>query len=465
VRPCRGLPLAAALALLAGCALERYEPAPLAPAVAPAPASLEADPRIRAALEASGLAPASWPPQRWDLAMLVAAAIAVHPALGEQQGRIALAEAEIITAGRRPVPRLTTPGEYHSRQEDEDDGHWGIGLGLSFVLQARGSREAGVAAAEAERRAAALELRERAWRIRMQVRRAWSAMSAASTRAALLERAAALARDQVLLVAARVAAGEASGLELGRARLEAQRLALGAARQDVALLSARTALAAAIGVRLGAVPAQRLALALPEAPPPLPAAGDRQREALTGRPDMQAALARYAAAEARLERAVARQLPDVQLSPSYFFEQGDNIWQLATAMPLPLPRRNAGPIATARAERELRAAELRSLQTRVVAALEAASEHVAVVSEALDRAEALLQRARDHETATEGQVEAGYADHLGLLQAQRQRIDAELAVLELEHSRYAAIGELEDALRRPLDGGVYAEVLDVRRAR
>ena len=123
---------------------------------------------------------------------------------------------------------------------------------------------------------------------------------------------------------------------------------------------------------------------------------------------------------------------------------------------MPVLNRNEGPIAEARAARALRAAEFRALQAQVVGDLQTALARWEAVREALMLAREVQRRAQENEALSERQAGAGYSDHLQVLRARQERISAALAVLDLEAALYAALGEVEDAVRRPLDGSVYA---------
>ena len=51
-----------------------------------------------------------------------------------------------------------------------------------------------------------------------------------------------------------------------------------------------------------------------------------QTTALLNRLDIRIALEKYAAAESKLKLELAKQYPDLVISPGYAFEFGDNIW-------------------------------------------------------------------------------------------------------------------------------------------
>ena len=82
-------------------------------------------------------------------------------------------------------------------------------------------------------------------------------------------------------------------------------------------------------------------------------AATRGREqALLSRADLGVAIGDYAAAEAKLQQAVARQYPQLTLSPGYYWDHGIAKFPFDVGFTLPL-NGNRGEIAEARAGREL----------------------------------------------------------------------------------------------------------------
>ncbi len=96
--------------LLAGCAVQRYRPAPI---VASATASRFesrnlADPGLQSFEEQNLGHPVSpWPPKTWDLQTLSLAALYFNPALDSARARVTATEAALVTAGARPNPSLS----------------------------------------------------------------------------------------------------------------------------------------------------------------------------------------------------------------------------------------------------------------------------------------------------------------------------------------------------------------------
>ena len=67
---------------------------------------------------------------------------------------------------------------------------------------------------------------------------------------------------------------------------------------------------------------------------------------------------------------VAKQYPDVRLSPGYQYDQGDNEWSLGLSVDLPILNQNQGGIAEAEARRTEAAAKFNAIQAKVVAEID-----------------------------------------------------------------------------------------------
>src|SRR2546427_9845548 len=103
----KGIASLSGVFLLAGCAVQRYRPAPI---VASTTASRFesrslADPGLQSFEEQNLGRPVSpWPPKTWDLQTLSLAALYFNPALESARARAAGTEAALVTAGGRPPP-------------------------------------------------------------------------------------------------------------------------------------------------------------------------------------------------------------------------------------------------------------------------------------------------------------------------------------------------------------------------
>jgi len=444
--------LAATLAsvLLAGCAAQRYEPAPIAPdAVASAfNARSLADPGLHSFEESSfGRSIEAWPPAEWDRTTLSLAALYFNPLLDEARAGVSESQAALKTAGARPNPTLSlTPGV---------PSPYLLTLDLSFPLETAGKRGYRIQAARNLELASRLELAETAWTIRSAVRAALLDYLMCLRSLDLLRSEAEFRQTQVRILEQMFSAGESRRLEVDAARSELSRAhsALRAAEEAGAEQAA--ALAAAIGVPAAALRDARFSWPDVAAPPraeSLPLA-EIQRAAVLNRLDVRDSLAQYAAAEADLQLEIAKQYPDVDLGPGYSYEERRSYFTVGLSAAIPLLDRNQGPIAQAEARRRKAAAQFVVIQSQAISRSERALAVYTVACEGLAEAERLASIEERRREATRQSVRAGEQDGLDLAEAEIQYSIAARARLDAAAHAQRALGELEEAVQRPLAPG------------
>jgi outer membrane protein TolC len=354
--------LLASIALLAGCSVQQYKPAPLSPEASAS--ALEsrslADPGLRSFEEFHlGRAASEWPPGAWDFQSLSLAALYFSTELDAARARVAESRAALTSAGARPNPTLgITPGI---------PSPYLLTLDLSFPLETAGKRRFRIESAQSSVLAAQLDLAQAAWTVRGTLRAAMledivAVRSAESLRAEVKTR-----EDQVALIDRMASLGEITRPDADAARIELSKAhaALGAAEEHTA--EARAAMAAAIGVPAAALGDVRLSWPDLESPPraeSLPIAEIR-RQAVINRLDVRSALEQYAAAESDVRLQIAKQYPDIDIGPGYTYEEKRSYFTLGFSAAIPLFDRNRGPIAEAEARRLKAASVFLSTQADV----------------------------------------------------------------------------------------------------
>ena len=178
---------------------------------------------------------------------------------------------------------------------------------------------------------------------------------------------------------------------------------------------------------------------------------DLQDAALLNRLDIRAALARYDAAEQQLRLEIARQYPDLTLSPSHYYEEGFHIWSLGISALLPLLNKNEGLIAEARALRGVQAAQFEALQAKVIGDLEQAKARYHGSLDELEQARRLESSQQAHLQQMSSQFDSGYADRLELTTAKLEGLLAKKSLLTAEYNVQRAAAALEDVLQQPLE--------------
>ena len=443
--------------LVAGCANE--PPAALSPAAnaAALEARSLADPRLRQfiAAELGHGAPADGTP--WGLARLTLAALYYHPDLDIARARLAAAGAAVETARQLPNPTLNLAAVLGTGGAALPAGAAPLTIGpvIDFVIETAGKRGYRTARATHLAAAARAEVTEAAWQVRGRVRAALADVWAAHGRLALLRRRLAVQDALVGLLETRLAAGAASAPDVARERIRRARLALSLRDGERALADARARLAAAVAVPAEAL--DRVALSFDAfdraTALPAPAAlGALRRQALTGRSDVKAALARYAAAQSALQLAIAGRYPDVTLGPGYEYDFGVDKYLFGPSLMLPIFNQNEGPIAEAAAARREAAARFTALQAGIIAAIDRAAADYRAAGAALATADSLAGDAGRREEQVRRAFAAGAVDRPALLAAELEAAAARRSQFAASVEEVKARGSLEDALQQPLFG-------------
>lgn len=391
----------------------------------------------------------AWPPREWDRAELLAVALTQNPRLAVARAQVAEARSREIFAAQAPNPDLTLQSEYARH-----DAHpWLYGVSLNWLLRTPERRRLDTAIAELDTTNARLQLMDEAWVVRSALAAALSDWESGRRRLALLDRLAA-AQDRLIAVEQRrVEAGEDAPGELlisrqARIQIERERAELREA-VDAAQIGAAKALG---------LPPQALdgvAFAWPDWGTPPTLSEDSQREArelaLLSRADLGMAIGDYAAAEAKLRLAIARQYPQFVLSPGYYWDHGIAKFPFDVGFTLPF-NRNRGEIAEAYAGRDLAGQRVLALQAGIYGEIVAAERAEHLARSGADAAEGQLEAALRQEQSADLGFKVGAADL-------QERIGAEILAMRAEHEVIQARAELqnsrnnlEDVLRAPLSG-------------
>lgn len=383
----------------------------------------------------------------WTVDRLALAAAYYHPDVALARAEAAEVTAAIQTAQMRPNPVFTFGPQFASNNVNTIT-PWFFAQSVTIPIETAGKRsrrtEQALAAAEAGR----WRVSSRAWLARSRVRTAMLELHSARENIRLLGTEQGLHDQAIKKLTAQMDAGDVSPFELTQARLmlNRTRLALQDAQRVAATGEAR--LAAAVGVPLQALQAVRLDFTAFTRLRDVSSAAGRRR-ALTQRADLMALLADYAAAESALRLEIAKQYPDVRLSPGYDYNAGQNRWQLGLNLELPL-NRNRGPIAQAEAKRKTAEARFLAQQSTIQGEID-----IALAAYQTSRAKAataaqLAQEAAASSATTQRMVEAGQVSALELTRRQIEASTANVALLAAQIEAQTAAGALEDAMQASL---------------
>ena len=313
-----------------------------------------------------------WPPKAWDLHALTLAAFYYNPDLDVARAQWGVAQAGRITAGELPNPTLGLLMGYNSTSPVSEVTPWIPEASLEIPIETAGKRGYRIEGARQASEAARLNILSTAWTVRSRLRQALLDLYAAAETDVLLARQLAAQIENVRILEAQLAAGEASPAEVTTARLALDAGRIAAVDAAAQAAAARVRVAGAIGLPSSALEGAAFAFdSLIQASGGLPALEARRR-ALVSRADILGALAEYDAAQAALRLEIAKQYPDLALGPGFQLDQTDAKWSLGLSLILPLLSRNKGPIAEAEARRTEAGAKFLALQAGVINDLEAA---------------------------------------------------------------------------------------------
>jgi len=441
-----------AIILIAGCApVQRYRPGALSPAeiASNLAARSLSDPGLRRFIEQNlGHELSPWPPQAWDLRLLTLAAFYFNPVLDAARARAAAAEAAIVTAGARPNPTITlTPGI---------PSPYLLGFDFQVPIETAGKRGYRLEEARSLSEAAKLELAETAWKVRSGVRAALLDHLTSVRELALLRSEEETRTQQVGLLAQRLRVGDIARPELAASRLALLHTQVAIRAAEGRTSATRAGVAAAIGIPVSGMENVQLSWSDFEQPPTAQTLSPAliQREAVLNRLDVRRTLAEYAATDAGLRLEIAKQYPDLQIGPGYQLEERDSFFTVGLAVTLPIRNRNQGPIAEAEARRKEAGARFVSTQAQTIAQSEAAlARYQAALHELDEVRESLTKIQGEREQMTTRAVQIGESDRLTLNAVVLERSVVAQAWFGALVRAQQALGELEDAVERPLERG------------
>ncbi len=434
--------------LLASCAAQRYRAAPLLPAETSSGFESRnlSDPGLQAFLEKSlGQSMTPWPPKLWDLQTLSLAALYFSPDMQAARARLAEAEAAIMTAGARPNPIFDfSPGV---------PSPYLLTLDFAVPLETKGKRGYRLRSARNLDQAARFDLADLAWKLHSGTRRALLDYLLASRSLELLHSEEQIRTEQVRILQQRFVAGDIPRPEVDLARIELSKTHLSISAGEGQVAETKAALAAAMGIPVAGIEGLDFAWSDLDSPPGAQSFSPQQiqRDAVLDRLDIRRALAQYAAAESDLQLEIARQYPDIQIAPGYTFEERNSFFTLGLAITLPIFNRNQGPIAEAEAKRKEAAATFLQKQAQVIGDSEKAlAVYSAALNELAEADQSLRQLQETQLRMTQLAFAVGEEDRLTLNGVQLENAAVARARLDALGRAQIALGDLEDAIQRPL---------------
>lgn len=419
-------------ATLAGCV--HYAPAPPHPE------------RFPAELDARRLAPRS-AGEAWSGADLLAAALERNPQVAEARAKYATTLAAARTAKLTPPLTLTLTAEYANQSP-----RWGYSGAADIPLDAGVRRAARMSSADLQALQAWYDVGEAVWAVRTALAKARAELSSADMEVALAGQAADLRRERLQRLEQRVARGEDDRALALTAQAELAVAERRVADAEGRRAQARAALAKALGV--GPEGARGVTLASVDDAPAVEGLAAWRQDAALRRGDVLRAIVDYDLAETALRLEVAKQYPEVRISPGYTYDHGVTKLPLGVSLALPTYDLNRRAIDQAENARAASGRSLELVQANALAAVDAAAAALEATRAAQARlATRELPAARRAADNIARSLAAGAADRVDDLGARAAVVDAQLNLLDAERAARTAAADLEEALRRPFDLG------------
>jgi outer membrane protein TolC len=358
-------------------------------------------------------------------------ALYYHPSLAVARAEWRASQAAEITAGARPNPSVGVASGFNSSTAAGGN-PWMPAITWDVPIETAGKRAQRIALAQQMSAAARWRLAEAAWKVRAELRASLLDLAIARARPGPLETQ--LTAQEAILksLEQRLAAGAATTAECAPVRVQIAKLQaeLAAARRQPSEQLPRVA--TALGLPAAALAGMQIIADLPVSPGSLDNLDtpEIRQKVLTTRADLMGLLAEYEAAQAALRLEIARQYPNVNLSPGYEWDQGEHKWRLGLSVELPVMNQNQGPIAEAKARRTVIAARFQELQAKIIGELDQAT---ASLKAAQQQGVALgqIRQAQEARMKTlQTSLDAGASDRLELLTAALE--SSTLAAAELE---------------------------------
>lgn len=392
-----------------------------------------------------------FPLQQFGLEELTYGALFFHPDLNVARKQWRRAELAETIAAEKAIPTINGHTA-HSNSANGDISPFALGLSIDIPLETGNKRDFRIESARHLSQAAKLEVGQIAWGLRNQVAQSLNEYQFNKHQIKLLSNEQKTRQDIADLYQKRVSLGAASNVELSTAKLQLQTTTAELNRRQRDQLTALSKLASNLGLPITQVESLNL---VEDALEPLlqrteTKLSDLQTTALLNRLDIRIALERYAVTEAKLKLEIAKQYPNIVISPGYAYEFGDRIWSLGLSGLLTLLNKNKVAIAEAKQLREVEAAQFEALQTKVISEANIANATVLQSKQSLTNQQALLQQQQHNTERMQRKFASGEIDRLELAFSELENNVAEKSVALATFQLRTAINQLENALQQPL---------------
>jgi outer membrane protein, heavy metal efflux system len=447
------------LTCLSGCAHQAYVAKPLNPEQSVSKILLKSPYRsdFKNYLLIHGYPEDRIPFKNWGIQELTLSALFYHPDIAVAQQRLAASEANTAILQLSPSMGINTHLS-HSNQANGDIRPWSYGLQLEIPIDTSHKRDIRVEEAKHLTEVVNMDLAETAWQLRQQISLDLITYHENLSNVTQLQKILSAHQSITQLYQKRLEKGLASSVDVSQSRLYEQKYQtdlLNAQAKTPVLLSKLAGDAGLTLPSFSPIPVaaldiestlthQNQVLSNPNAQIQL------QQNALLNRIDIRRSLAKYAAAESRVKLEIAKQTPDISLSPGIAFDFGDSIWSLGFASLLNLANQSSTQIHAAEQLRATEGAQFEALQANVIGSLSTAYTQYQVLISKLAQAKQLHEAQLQHMEKIQKQFNAGLLDRMEITQAQLNIMTSEQSISAIQFELLRAQADIENIMQCPL---------------
>ncbi len=411
---------------------------------------------FKAYLIKQGYAESKLPFAEWGIDELTLCALYFNPKLDVAKAQLALANIAVNSANQRQSPTLGGRAA-HSNQANGDKNPWAFGLDVEIPIETSNKRQIKVEEAQHLQEVARVDVAEVAWQLRSQIAKDLLNFHENIAQQQQLNNELSIHNNLVKLLEKRVQLGAASNSELNAAKLLQQKAQFSLNSEQSKSAKIRAALAADVGLSTEKFAQLQLKpLDVESALASMPNSAQLQAKklqasALLNRLDIRRSLAKYAAAESKIKLEIAKQTPDISLSPGFAFEFGDSIWSLGFSNLLNLLNKNPTLIAEATQLREIEGVQFEALQANVIADVSQANAAFTASQQNVTQVKQQLAAQQQATQKLQRQLDAGQIDRLDLTQNQLNTSLLEQQLINTKFQQLNAQLALENSLQIPLN--------------
>ncbi len=442
--------------IITGCAFQRYQAKPLSPQQTSSfyqSRNLD-DAQLRQYL--NKYLDTIPPDTIWDAKALSFAAFFYHPDLDIARSQLDVQKGKLITAGQRPNPRAGLNIGYNYTPGQIPISPWLFTPSLDFIIETAGKRKLRINQANYLIEAARLNVGVAAWQVRSRLRQQLASYLLFENDLELLRMEVALRSEYADGLQTLFDYGEITitDMELARITLNDARLRMVAAEGLAA--ERKVLLANSLGVPASALAGKKFVYRDVFHPPALNRLDTLEKQVLINNLNIHRALMDYAVSEATLQLEVAKQYPDVQVGTSLRFYQGQQRAQATPGVDLPIFNKNQGPIAEAKANRDVMAATFLQLQANALTELDRVQAVYQSNLKEYETAQTILKMNEEREKNINAVFNAGDLTYLDVLSARLETALARRALLQALVRLHTTLGSLENIVQKPLENSFEA---------